>query len=115
MEISNNNPPLVTEEMRTLAGLAWDWYRLDGNETGGALHITLDDYNVEDVDLDYCATLDTRYSGRWTEGEWVDEMEPYPPGAIALRDRIIAGLRSMTLQERVVVVHVADPYGSVRP
>lgn len=106
MEITDGKLPPMTDEMWRLAGLSWDWYRLPGNTTGGALHITLDDMNVEDHCLDFCG-IQNEYGWR--------PSSPYPPESLALRDEIIAGLRILSEGERALVVHMANPYGSVRP
>lgn len=106
-EITEGKRPPMTDEMWQLAGLVWDWYRMPGNDTGGVLHIVLDDYNIEDHCLDYCA--EARYYD--SNGECAET----PPDVAAARDAIVDGLRPLTEPERVMVVHSADPYGSFRP
>jgi hypothetical protein len=102
-EITEGKRPPVTDAMRDLAGLCWDWYRMPGNDTGGPLHITLDDMNVEDSNIEFCRT-----NGLGPDGFW-------PPERDALLTQICDGLLALSEGERAMVVHIADPYGEVRP
>lgn len=102
---------LVGEEHLRVAGLIWDWYRCpDENEygsinnCGGALHVQLDDYNLEDELLE-----------DWYWGKSYNRVLPYSPETIALGDEIVESLRRMSEAERSITVHIADPYGDVRP
>lgn len=49
-----------------------EWYDLEGNETGGPLHIVVDDYNVEDQFLDSCreAILNDPAYDHFREVDW---------------------------------------------
>lgn len=108
IEQTGGNIPPITDEMRTLAGKAWDWYRLAGNDTGGVLHVLLDDYNTDDRVLDYC---EEQLGWMWSDDGKVDaDQEHRQLGA-----EIIAGFRVLTIPERVVVVHEANVYSEVRP
>lgn len=81
--------------MWRLAGLAWDWYQLRGNDTGGALHVVLDDMNVDDESLHWCGARPSVFPD--------------------LQGEIVSGLLELSEPERALVVHRADVYGSVRP
>lgn len=107
-EITEGKRPPVTDEMWELAGLCWDWYRLDGNATGGALHVVLDDMNIEDQSITYCRE---HLGTVWLN----DGPEPAPATMVSLGAAIVDGLMKLTEGERAMVVHVADVYDPVRP
>ena len=43
--------------MTEILDLIKDYYSKDGNGTGGNLHITLDDWNLEDSNIKFCIKL----------------------------------------------------------
>lgn len=100
--------PPMTDPMWELAGQVWDWYQLDGNDTGGVLHVVLDDYNVEDRCLDYC---EPQLGWMWDDGVKVVATEQHRKAGA----EIIAGLRALTEPARAVVIRHADVYASTRP
>ncbi len=97
----------MTDDMWRLAAMIWDWYRLPGNDVGGALHITLDDSNIDDSCLDFCRqelAADNHYSN-----------EHRTIARDALGVQILDGLARLDERQRMTVVNVADPYGDTRP
>lgn len=44
----------MTRKLKDLIYLAWEHYQGAGNEAGGALHIVLDDGNVEKSHVEWC-------------------------------------------------------------
>jgi hypothetical protein len=90
----------VTAEMNACADLIEEWYRLEGNNVGGALHIVVDDNNVETGHIVWCL-MDGPHNHR-------DEMYTL---ACALLD--------LTLPERFAVTAVVAapyiPYARPRP
>lgn len=105
--ICDGKRPPVTDAMRALAGLCWDWYRMPGNDTGGPLHITLDDMNVEDSNIRYCRSNGLGPDDYWPEYRTTERD--------ALLIQICDGLLGLSVPERAMVVHIADPYGEIRP
>lgn len=113
---SDQMPPLpkITDEMIEaamweLAGLCWDWYQLPGNDVGGALHVVLDDMNIEDRNLAWCRTESIGVL-------WTDEGRvPAPPEYVAAATAILDGLAVLDDAQRAMVVHMAVVYGPTRP
>lgn len=72
------------------------FYSLNGNGTGGRLHIVLDDYNIEDSHIEYCIASASGYNPE----------DPYNP--IKLTDypalRLGRRLLGMPLEEREVLI-----------
>jgi hypothetical protein len=103
MEYTDGNVPAMTDDMWELAGQIFDWYHLhEINGAGGALHIVLDDMNIDDGYIDFCEN-------------WLRNEEPVIVELIEPGERVIEGLRALPLPERATVVHFADPYGARRP
>lgn len=107
--ITDGVRPPMTSAMWELAGLCWDWYQMDGNDTGGALHVVLDDMNIEDHSLAWCRTESIHTL-------WTDRgREPAPPEYVAAATKILDGLAALDDAQRAMVVHMADVYGPTRP
>ncbi len=101
--------PPMTSAMWELAGLCWDWYQLPGNDVGGALHVVLDDMNIEDRNLAWCRTESIGVL-------WADEGRvPAPPEYVAAATAILDGLAVLDDAQRAIVVRMADVYGPTRP
>lgn len=94
----------VTDEMKEVAGLIWDWYQYDENAVGGALHVQLDDHNLDDHFL----------GDDWCDHRWLSNYN-YTSEVKALGNQIVQRLRNMTQAERQRTVHEARPYGGMRP
>jgi hypothetical protein len=54
--MEGETPPPITEEMRALARLIADFY--EDYCTGGALHVVLDDWNLDDSCIKWCLSDD---------------------------------------------------------
>lgn len=112
----------ITDEHKRIAGLIWDWYHApDGvitewgdiepfNGCGGALHVQLDDYNLEDC---FLRSNWNTYKDHKT-GE-VKQMFNYSLKTLELGNEIIQSLLLLSEAERNITVHISHPYGSERP
>lgn len=74
-------------ETIVLARKIKEFYATSGNETGGVLHIVLDDFNIDDEDIDWCL-----------EQEGVDD---------AAKD-IVGRLKTFDKSERMAIVSSGD-------
>lgn len=94
--------PYSTPEMRRLTAAIQRLYGFDACSVGGPLHIVTDDYNIEDASLDFCERdLGTHWA--------LNEISAEEREAITETTReIIALMRPMTLQERVVALGRTD-------
>lgn len=81
---------------------------MPGNGIGGPLHVTLDDMNIEDSNIEFC-----RESGLGIREDYWPEYRT--PGRDALLGTICDGLLALSEGERAMVVHIADPYDDARP
>lgn len=106
---------VLTSFHKQVANKIWDWYQAEDkypgevypiNGCGGALHVQLDDFNLEDGNL----TDNWKY-------QYGDERElyPYTPETLALGQEIVEALRKMTEPERNAVVWHAQAYEPERP
>ena len=93
----SHRPVELTPEIEAVATLIKEWLDLPLNIAGGALHIVLDDFNIEDEDIVYC--LDARHEmwlgHRWTE----DHQRLFQPLCVALL--------SLGIDERAAAVALA--------
>lgn len=76
--------PLLPEHQAIVEKIA-DYYRKSGNGAGGLCHIVLDDHNIEDDHIDYCAKA-TADAGGADGAELMALLKPLP---IWLRRRIV--------------------------
>jgi len=111
--ITQGNRPPMTDQMWTLAAIAWDWYQLPGNDCGGELHVVLDDMNVEDDCLAFCRNAAIRAAGLGPIEHLAERVDP--DVLLLIASTILDGLQELTEPERAMVVHFADVYGSKRP
>jgi hypothetical protein len=51
LAILHRDEPATVDELIKLCNA---WYRLEGNEVGGSLHLVLDDDNIEDEHVAFC-------------------------------------------------------------
>lgn len=94
--------PDSTPEMQRLTAAIQRLYGFDTCSVGGPLHIVTDDYNIEDSSIDFCERdLDTHWSLNEISADEREEITETTREIIAL-------MRPMTLQERVVALGRTD-------
>lgn len=87
------SPAIVTDATRAAADCIHRLYEVHG--AGGHLHIVVDDWNLEDGDLDWC----------------INKMESDPYGPVDPVERDCAHLlRAMTVEERASALAIEDGY-----
>lgn len=92
MDWCDNKPPVITEEMQELIDLCSEWYGMESNGTGGALHIVLDDMNVDDESIQWC----------------IDNYEEYGVNSMTYKTifhEITERLLAISIPERAVVTY----------
>ena len=92
--------PELTPTMLRCAVLILDLYEFEGCVVGGPLHIVVDDFNIEDSNLDFC-----------------EERLPFPiipeyddPAITRISSEIISLMRGMDARERTTVLALAHGY-----
>lgn len=75
-----------------------EWYTLEGNDTGGPLHIVVDDYNVEDDFLTSCreSLLNDPTYDHYRDVDWT-----------TLGIKILDGLYALDITDRKTVLKEA--------
>lgn len=102
--------PETVDAMWHLAGLVWDFYQLDSCSVGGPLHVVLDDNNIEEVHIRWCAENLDDWCAKWAS------RPTEIPAIKAQAPAIIDGLLALTEHQRLQVTgHWANQYGSQRP
>lgn len=93
-----HRPVELTPEIEAVAILIKEWLDLPLNIAGGALHIVLDDFNIEDEDIVYC--LDARHE-MWLGHRWTDDHQ-------RLFQPLCVALLSLEINERAAAVAMAE-------
>lgn len=97
---------VLTDYHKNICNLIWEWYSApdydidDGdhpiNTCGGDLHIQLDDFNLEDHNL---------------QDDW-NKYSVYSLKTFALGQKIVDNLRKISIEERHAVVYNGGQYGA---
>jgi hypothetical protein len=103
-EVHDGGWPALTGLMVQVARAIQDLYAQEGCETGGPLHVVVDDDNVNDTSLVGCARFCD--PDDWAEDRFSDEV-------YNLSIAILWGLSAMTEIERLVVVEMAHGWPTV--
>lgn len=101
-------PPPERPSIDDVAPLIPAFYAIDGNGTGGVLHIVLDDNNVEDDNVDFCIRQAMAGPSTWSRGDgWI---EPWFTGeSVDPRgERLARVLRRMRRWERHRLARTED-------
>lgn len=91
-------PKIDTPAVRAAADTIRAVYNAPGGLAGGNLHIVIDDYNVEDEHLEFCAARHAEHVG-------TDD-----PALVDAEARCIDALRPLTEEERVSAIALCDGY-----
>lgn len=86
---------LDSPEIREAARAVYDVYCFNG--AGGAMHVVVDDWNVEDHDIDWCLDNAHRYAGGPTVSE--QALEIYAGLALRALPTIDERLSALKMQE----------------
>lgn len=90
----------ITDEMQSLARLIEEFYQLPKCSTGGPLHITTDDNNVDDSNLEFCRKqIDKDENDPWYGDETAEDKRRRR----ALGTEILDRLAALSIVERAVV------------
>lgn len=100
--VEAGSPAIVTEATKTAAELVREVYV--HNCVGGNLHIVLDDWNLEDEDLDYCdGQLAGLRRGEIERHQGFDSAEEW-----AAEEACSAALRKLSLDERASALAIFE-------
>lgn len=102
-------PAIITDRTLMAADLVGQVYGFSG--AGGNLHIVLDDWNIEDDNLDFCSKqID---AGGYYDSKYPDERDT--PEQLAVERRCCDAFMRMSIAERASALALHDGYLTSSP